>query len=106
MIVRERRGPESFGKLARERQAQFREQSSLPRYSGGRRHGHLLASGYEDENLYPTLRGEDAASRFFEIRQDQVVAGRKERRRFQKQTSDPQHGELADCMRELPPSVD
>ena len=68
MTVREGRGPGSFGRLARERQARFREQSSLPRYSGGRRHGHLLASGYEEENLYPTLRGEDGASRFFEIR--------------------------------------
>ena len=68
MSVREGRGPESFGRLARERQARFREQASLPRYSGGRRHGHLLASGYEDENLYPTLRGENGASRFFASR--------------------------------------
>ncbi|MDE0457014.1 MAG: hypothetical protein OXI15_06960 [Chromatiales bacterium] len=68
MTVSEGRGSGSFGRLARERQAWFREQSSLPRYSGGRRHRHLLASGYEDENLYPTLRGENGARRFFEIR--------------------------------------
>ena len=68
MTVSEGRGPGPFGRIERERQAQFREQSSLPRYCGGRRHGHLLASGYEDENLYPTLRGENGAHRFFESR--------------------------------------
>jgi len=68
MTVSKGGGPGSFGRFERERQARFREQSSLPRYSGGRRHGHLLASGYEDENLYPTLRGESGARRFFESR--------------------------------------
>ncbi len=61
-------GPMSFGKRARERQARFREQSSLPVFPVGRRHGHLLASGYEDGNLFPTLRGDNGARRFFEIR--------------------------------------
>ena len=58
----------NFGRRARERQARFREESSLPVFPVGRRHGHLLASGNEDENLYPTLRGDNGARRFFEVR--------------------------------------
>ena len=58
----------NFGRRARERQARFREESSLPVFPVGRRHGHLLASGYEDQNLYPTLRGDNGARRFFEVR--------------------------------------
>ena len=57
-----------FGTRARERQARFREASSRPVFPVGRRHGHLLASGYEDQNLYPTLRGDNGARRFFEVR--------------------------------------
>ena len=62
----------SFGKMARKRQADFRasspsisEQGRTPSDDKGRRHGHLLATGYEDENLYPSLRGEAGARRFF-----------------------------------------
>lgn len=55
----------SFVERERERQARFREQSSLPPFPGYR---HLLASGYEEENLYPTLRGENGACRFFRSR--------------------------------------
>ena len=58
----------NFGKRARERQARYREKSSLPVFPVGRRHGHLLASDYEDGNLYPTLRGDNGARRFFEVR--------------------------------------
>ena len=68
MTVSEGRGTADFGRHARERQAQFREQSSLPVFPVGRRHGHLLASGYEDQNLYPKLRGDNGARRFFEVR--------------------------------------
>ncbi len=69
MTVSEGARPVNFGRRARERQARFREQSSLPLFPVGRRHGHLLASGYEDENLYPTLRVENGARRLFESRQ-------------------------------------
>ena len=69
MTVSEGARPVNFGRRARERQARFREQSSLPLFPVGRRHRHLLASGYEDENLYPTLRVENGARRLFESRQ-------------------------------------
>ena len=52
----------SFRTHERERQAGFREQSSLP---SSPRHRHVLASANELENLYPTLRGENGACRFF-----------------------------------------
>ena len=68
MTVTEGRKTVDFGRRARERQARFREQSSLPVFPVGRRHGHLLASGYEDGNLFPTLRGDNGARRFFEVR--------------------------------------
>ena len=62
----------SFGKIARKRQADFRasslsisEQGRSPADDKGRRHGHLLATGYEDENLFPSLRGEAGARQFF-----------------------------------------
>ncbi len=64
-----------FGDEARKRQACFRKISSTISHRGrsptddkGQRHGHLLAHGFEHENLYPTLRGEDGAERFFEER--------------------------------------
>ena len=64
-----------FGEEARQRQAWFREHSSTiscdgrsPTDDKGRRYGHLLAHGFEHENLYPGLRGEDGALRFFEER--------------------------------------
>ena len=68
MSVGEGRTSVDFGRHARERYARFRKQSSLPLFPVGRRHGHLLASGYEDANLYPTLRCENGARRFFETR--------------------------------------
>ena len=61
-----------FGDEARKRQAWFRENSPTISQGGrspsddkGRRYGHLLALGFESENLYPGLRGEDGALRFF-----------------------------------------
>ena len=67
-----------FGKAARKQQADFRGKSSTISDQGrspsedddkARRHGHLLAAGCEDENLYPPLRGETGARRFFKERQ-------------------------------------
>ena len=64
-----------FGERERRRQAEFRDAS--PTISGkartpndprGQRYGYLLATGCEDENLYPSLRGENGARRFFERR--------------------------------------
>ncbi len=63
-----------MGKTAdgRPRQAEFRSASKTiseagraPSDTKGRNHGHLLALGCEDENLYPPLRGEGGARRFF-----------------------------------------
>ena len=54
-----------FGVLERERQARFREGLSTPSDAVGRRHGYLLALGCEEENLFPALRGEDGACRYF-----------------------------------------
>ena len=67
-----------FGKAARKQQADFRGKSSTISDQGrsppedddeARRHGHLLAAGCEDENLYPPLRGETGARRFFKERE-------------------------------------
>ena len=64
-----------FGKTARKQQADFRDTSTTisdqgraPLDDKGQRHGHLLAIGCEDENLYPSLRGEAGARRFFRER--------------------------------------
>ena len=57
-----------FGIIKRERQARFRDRLSAPSDSLGRRHNYLLALGCEEENLYPLLRGEDGASRYFRDR--------------------------------------
>ncbi len=64
-----------FGDKARKHQAWFRDHSSTisdegrsPNDDKGQRHGHLLAHGFEHENLYPYLRGKDGALRFFEDR--------------------------------------
>jgi len=61
-----------FAKAARERQARFRDSSGTisdaarrPLDDKGRRHGHLLRIGCEEENLYPLLRGLTGARRFF-----------------------------------------
>ena len=64
-----------FGDKARKRQAWFRDHSSTisqegrsPKDDKGQRHGHLLAHCFEHENLYPGLRGEGGALKFFEDR--------------------------------------
>lgn len=61
-----------FGTAARRQQAQFRMTLSTgaqaPTDEKGRRHPHLLAHGYEAENLYPDLRGSDGALAFFRDR--------------------------------------
>ena len=58
----------NFGLLTRKRQAVFRKGLTLPSDAIGRRHGHLLALGCEVENLFPALRGEDGACRYFSER--------------------------------------
>lgn len=57
-----------FGRTERQRQARFRENLSEPTDLIGHRHGHLLALGREEENLIPSLRGNDGACRFFKDR--------------------------------------
>ena len=64
-----------FGKAARKQQANFRDKSKTisdrgrsPSDAKGQRHGHLLATGCEDENLYPSLRGGAGVRRFFKER--------------------------------------
>ena len=61
-----------FGTVERERQAKFREQSQTisdegqrPTDDKGQRNDHLLALGHESENLYPPLRDEYGARKFF-----------------------------------------
>ena len=61
-----------FGEKARRRQAWFREHSSTisqdarsPSDDKGLRYDHMLALGFEHENLYPGLRGGDGALTFF-----------------------------------------
>lgn len=56
----------------RKRQAHFRDHSPTisdaartPRDEKGMRRGHLLALGYEDENLFPGIRGPVGANSFF-----------------------------------------
>ena len=66
-----------FREAAKRQQAYFRHTSSTISDKGrtpsedddvARRHGHVLAAGCEDENLYPPLRGEAGARRFFKER--------------------------------------
>ena len=57
-----------FGATARKQQANFRHKSatiSLESRSQRRGHGHLLAKGRQMDNLYPGLRGQDGALKFF-----------------------------------------
>ena len=75
----------SFGTAARQQQASFRDVSETvssearaPDDDKGRRNDHLLALGCEADNLYPTVRGEEGAVRFFPGAQNQVVAQRQE----------------------------
>ena len=65
----------AFGQTDRKRQTSFRDTSTTispegrsPSDNSGRRNGHLLAHGYEEENLYPTLRGGNGATGFFRER--------------------------------------
>ena len=65
----------AFGTRERRRQARFRNESPTvsamgrsPTDDKGRRNGHLLALGYEEENLYPPLRGKRGASQFLSNR--------------------------------------
>lgn len=67
-----------FGTMARKRQSDFRNTSSTisakgrnPTDDKGQRHGHLLALGCEEENLYPGLRDENGAIEFFREREIQ-----------------------------------
>lgn len=64
-----------FGTRERCRQGRFRNESPTvseigrsPTDDKGRRHGHLLALGCEEENLYPPLRGNAGASQFLRDR--------------------------------------
>lgn len=64
-----------FGIVARRQQAHFRDSSETislearnPGDDKGRRNGHLLALGCEEENLYATFRDENGAVRFFRDR--------------------------------------
>ena len=65
----------SFKAEAYRRQENFRQRSATISAQGrapvdelGRRYGYMLALGYEDENLYPTLRGAQGVCRFFDER--------------------------------------
>ena len=65
----------SFEYAAKRRQGCFREVSSTISAQGralsdgkGERHPHLLALGYEEENLYPNIRGAGGAIDFFSRR--------------------------------------
>ena len=58
-------GAGTFGALERKRQAAFRKGLTAPSDPIGLRHDYLLALGCEEENLYPSLRGENGALRFF-----------------------------------------
>ena len=57
-------GVRSFGVLERKRQAAFRKGLTTPTDAIGLRHDYLLALGCEEENLFPTLRGENGACRY------------------------------------------
>lgn len=65
----------SFEMREKRRQERFRNESPTITAAGrspsdymGRRNGHLLALGSEQENLHPTLRGETGAIRFMDDR--------------------------------------
>ena len=65
----------NFGNVARRQQAYFRDTSPtinehgrFPSDNIGQRHDHLLALGCEEENLYPSLRGEAGVRQFFKDR--------------------------------------
>ena len=58
-------GAGNFGQCERKRQAAFRKGLATPTDPVGLRHDYLLALGREEENLFPTLRGENGAIRYF-----------------------------------------
>ena len=58
-------GAGTFGQRERKRQAAFRKGLTTPIDPIGLRHDYLLALGCEEENLFPTLRGENGALRYF-----------------------------------------
>lgn len=65
----------NFGNQARRRQETFRNSSTTlteaarsPADGIGKRNGHLLALGCEEQNLYPALRGSEGASAFLAAR--------------------------------------
>ena len=58
-------GAGSFGQRERKRQAAFRKGLTTPTDAVGLKHDYLLALGCEEENLFPTLRGENGAIRYF-----------------------------------------
>ena len=53
------------GAFERERQAVFREGHTTPSDAIGLRHHFLLALDCEEENLFPSLRGENGALQYF-----------------------------------------
>ena len=68
-------GAGNFGVLERKRQAAFRKGLTTPTDAIGLKHDYLLALGCEEENLFPTLRGENGALPILRGAQHQVVAG-------------------------------
>lgn len=65
----------NFEDIAKKRQTHFRQTSATVSQQGrspsdahGQKYGYLLSVGCEEENLYPPLRGEDGAVRFFKDR--------------------------------------
>ena len=65
----------SFGVAARRRQGYFRDTSPtictggrVPSDDKGKRNPHLLTVGYEEQNLYPGIRGVGGATEFFRRR--------------------------------------
>jgi hypothetical protein len=66
----------NYHQFLRNQQARFRKSSPTVSEAGrrptdriGQRHGHLVALGHEEENLYPALRGPGGAIDFFRTRQ-------------------------------------
>ena len=60
-----RRRPGASDNASGSAQAAFREGLTTPTDAVGLKHDYLLALGCEEENLFPTLRGEDGAVQYF-----------------------------------------
>ena len=58
-------GAGNYGQRERKRQAACRKGLTTPTDPVGLKHDYLLALGCEEENLFPTLRGEKGAVRYF-----------------------------------------